>query len=173
MDCFNKIINNLGEPIPLCIQSFLCECGFTTLSSIRGINTSSVVEIENHIQSYGSEMIRNLSCCFSKIYNAQERFKLLPGHRAFILELPKYLSECEQIAVNPIDQSFSFVLQEIIKTAQLNFGKGSNNHVFNDKMRYFSTYVFLLCGRSCYEFLRQNLPLPSVRTVCKFEIQEY
>lgn len=168
MDCFDQLLKNLGEPIPFCIKSFLCECGFVTLSSLRGINTSTVAEIEDHMQCYGRTIIQNLFCCSSQSYKAQNKFKLLPGHRAFILELPKYVPEqSTKIAVHAIDPTFSFVLQKMIETAQSNFEKLSNKNEYSDTMRYFSTYVFLLCGRSCYEFLRQNLQLPSVSTVCK------
>lgn len=63
---------------------------------------------------------------------------------------------------------YSFILNEMIKTAESNMYRDKNHVIYSDTIRYFSTYVFLLCGRSCYEMLRSNLPLPSVKTICKW-----
>lgn len=59
------------------------------------------------------------------------------------------------------------ILNKLIKTAEFNELKDKNHATYSDEIRYFATYIFLLCGRSCYEMLRSNLPIPSVKTICK------
>lgn len=122
-----------------------------------------------------TEVIQELECCHADVYKTQDQLKLLPGHRDFLLSISKYkfgaskefgskvLQESEQKSALPV------VLQAMIETSQQNAGINKHHAHYNDLIRYFATYAFLSAGRSCYEFLRSNLDLPSTKTVCKFK----
>lgn len=64
--------------------------------------------------------------------------------------------------------SLSVILKELIVTALRNGVKANQNSQYTDVVRYFATYIYIVGGRSCYEVLYKNLPLPSVSTACKF-----
>lgn len=55
----------------------------------------------------------------------------------------------------------------MIDVLKRNQGKSKNARQYNDAIRLFSTYIFLLCGRTCYETLSKSLPMPSTKTICK------
>lgn len=61
-------------------------------------------------------------------------------------------------------------MRELIQTALQKENSGKNITRYSDIIRYFATYIFILCGRSCYEVLNKNLPLPSIPTVCMYEL---
>lgn len=56
----------------------------------------------------------------------------------------------------------------MVKIARQNADKDKNHAQYSDSIRFSATYVFLLGGRSAYEFLNSNLPLPSTKTIRKF-----
>lgn len=64
--------------------------------------------------------------------------------------------------------SLPVILKEMIKTALRNAEYVKNHAQYSDIIRYFATYIYIIGGRSCYEVLYENLPLPSVSTVCKY-----
>lgn len=63
------------------------------------------------------------------------------------------------------NSDFSPILQSMVN--DFHREKGNHRAKYSDFNRYFATYIFLKAGRSCYEFLCNNLPLPSVKTVCE------
>lgn len=65
-------------------------------------------------------------------------------------------------------EQYSVILTELIKTANKNKNRSKNGYQYEDIVKYFSTYIFLLCGRTCYETLNKNLPMPSTKTICKY-----
>lgn len=153
------------EKLPKCIKEILNSCGYDTFGSLNGISEESLKEIENHINT-SRATIEALDCCYSEYYKSQDEFKLLPGHRDLIVTLSKlnYFANEQPHSVHD-SQKFSFVLKELINTATMIENKCSK---YSDIIRWFATYIFLLCGRSCYEVLNHNLPLPSTRTVRKY-----
>lgn len=170
-----KLEGIIGHSIPLCLKKFLNICGFDTILSLRNITNNTILEIENHIQNYGKSSIQNLDCCYSEFYRSIPEFKFLPGHKAFLLEISKCLSmktvdreTRNENASSVFDSGFTLVLEKLIETAKANHVVDKNHHTFIDIIRFFATYVFLICGRSCYEVLYRNLPLPSVSTVCEY-----
>lgn len=168
MDWF-KIQDLLNEPLPECIKKILSLCAYDTIASLRNINCESITEIQRQVNLHFRPSLQVLNCCHSNYYKQQSEFELLPGHRDFLLSLPRYL--CALTTANSSkNTAFSTVLNSMIETARQNADKDNHNAQYNDIIRFFSTYVFLLCGRSCYEVLNHNLPLPSTRTVCKCEI---
>lgn len=168
MDWF-KIQRLINEPLPECIKRILSWCAYDTFASLRHINCESITEIQRQVNLHFRSKLKELNCCHSDHYKQQSEFELLPGHRDFILALPAYL--CASIASSTQNTAFSTVLNSMIETAQQNSDRDKHNAQYNDIIRCFSTYVFLLCGRSCYEVLNSNLPLPSTRTVCKCKIE--
>lgn len=160
---------NLGETLPSCVKVFLSICGYDTFISLKGISVNNLTEIEEYISGNGNDAIRDLVCCHAEYYQKQNRFKLLPGHRALILELPKYsvIPEMSSSNTRLPNATFSLILQKLIQTAESNANKDKFHSSYSDVIRFYATYVFLLCGRRGYELLRNNLPLPSTKTVCK------
>lgn len=166
----------IGEQVPDCIKKFLCSCGYDTSMSIQSISQDSIAFIENHINSYGRQVIQQLDCCHSEFYKKQDTFYLLPGHRDLLIGLAKFLAKSDinamsdhvvNIHLELERPAFSRIMKELIKTALVNEHNGKNNSKYTDIIRNFATYIFLLSGRSCYQVLYENLPLPSVETVCK------
>lgn len=169
----------LKERICLCIKTFLGECGYDTFASIRNISEKSVTEIEKYINNQCLETVEQLDCEHARHYQNQKKFELLPGHSACILEIKKCLSGEYLEKRNPLltfdgqnssANPFSIVLQKLVETARNNFLKSKFHATYDDVVRFFSTYVFLLCGRRCYEFLCHCLPLPSISTICELFI---
>lgn len=145
-------------------------CGFDSLSSLSEINESYVAQMENHINEKHMEQIQTFNCCYSQYYKGLTVFRFLPGHVALILGIPKYVvsyKNAHRTSTLELNGKYSFILEEMIRTAESNLYKDPNHAVYSDAIKYFSTYIFLQCGRSCYEMLRKNLPLPSVETICK------
>lgn len=62
---------------------------------------------------------------------------------------------------------FSLIMKTFIESAQSNYGRHPNGLRYNDINRYFSTFVYLFCGKSCYETLSANLPIPQVNSIRK------
>lgn len=167
---WSQIENIIGEEIPSCIKIILHTSGFDSLTSIEKLCEKKIVEIEGFIDSCKQNVVSKLSCCHSEQYKEQKQFKILPGHRAIMETLPAYAKKIREdgIKSNKTDiNSFSVVLSELIKTAEANALKDKHHASYSDINRYFSTYIYLLSGRSCYETLQQNLPIPSTKTICK------
>lgn len=169
---WSKVEKLTDDSIPICVRKILTRCGYDTIISIKNITVESVVQIENHINVYARDLIQTLDCCHHEFYKGQDIFKFLPGHRDLILSLPKFAVQMlypEKYLIQVIEQypGFSTILQELIKTAIQNGKLPTNKAQYSDIIRYFATYVFLLCGRSCYNVLYKNLPLPSLSTIRK------
>lgn len=146
-------------------------CGYDSLFSLREINESKIDKIENHITVNHMETIKTFNCCHSNYYKNLTTFRFLPGHASIISALPKYIENYKiayQSSNFELNGRYSFILEEMVRTAESNLFKDSNHATYSDTIRYFATYIFLLCGRSCYEMLRANLPLPSTKTICEY-----
>lgn len=140
----------MEEEIPNEIINILTSSGFDNILALSELTKEDISDIEK--------------CC-DKI--------LLPGHRKFIIALGKRAKDFESSLGNikkkgKVDISAtSFILQELLKTAAQNANVNPKQHRYSEVIQWFATYVFLIGGRSAYEFLASNLPLPSVSTVCK------
>lgn len=106
----------------------------------------------------------------------KKTFKFLPGHRNLIMNVAKCVHEeisskeskpenTMEHLLNQMEPPISNVLKEFIQTALVNDGKSANLNRYSDIMQSFSTYIYLLCGRQCYEVLCNNLPMPAASTV--------
>lgn len=164
---FSKLEPLIGENLPECVKKILIFCGYDTITSMKSISAQDVKDIEILVrnESSGRELIQSLNCCYSKDYREQDEFHFLPGHKSVILALPRIVHEYQhQNFIIP--SYFSYVLRELISTAVNN--RENLRPVYSEAIKSFATFLFLKCGRSCYEFLYKNLPLPCINTICKF-----
>lgn len=167
---WEKLEKYLNEEIPDCVKTILNICGYDTFFSLAEINDAHIIKIEKHINENCSECLNDLNCCHSDFYKEHAPFKLLPGHEALILALPKHIENFQrmfQFKLAELKGRYSFVLNELIETAEKNLFQDDRHARYSESIRFFAVYVFLLCGRSCYEMLRANLPVPSTKTICK------
>lgn len=163
---WQKLEEIIGESVPNCLKTFLSLCAYDTLASIQNISIESIQDIERHMSTC-TDAVQLLDCCHSEIYKNQREFKLLPGHRDFLLSMSSYRKNDFTASQSPEQTSTFPVLQAMILTTNQNMQNNKHHAHYNELIRYFSTYVYLLAGRACYEFLRSNLGLPSTKTVCK------
>lgn len=164
---WTKIEEIIGEPLPSCIKKILSNCAYDTFVSLKNISEESVNEIEFHINSESRALVQELDCCHSDYYKKQDRFKLLPGHRDLIISLSK-------ISLSASQRMYSFLAQNsdlpcILKEMVANVIENAERDCprYSDTIRWFSTYIFLLSGRACYEVLSKNISLPSIKTICE------
>lgn len=160
----------MGENIPRCIKAALDICAYDTIFSLAEIDETHINDMEKCVNQNNFDRIKNLKCSHYDYYRNQVIFKFLPGHSAILSAFAKIVKQqfgqiYPTVGKIPLVDERPFVLQEMIKTADMNNDKSKNS--YSDVIRYFSTYVFLLCGRSCYELLHRNLPIPSISTIRK------
>lgn len=161
--------------MPKCIKQILIRCGYDTLASIRNISMGSVTQIENEMNVNARNLIQQFDCCYSEYYKRQIDLKLLPAHRDLILYLPKIIDQVvghrdpDEMFIESANKhpGLSVILRELIKTAVNNYKLPKTRAEYSDIIRHFSTYVFIMCGRATYAVLHDNLPLPSISTVCE------
>lgn len=114
------------------------------------------------------------------IYKEQDIFQFLPGHRNIWLSLRENIDNMQasmqavnnsasnsDALINSVPEEYTVILTEFLKTAKINSNKSKHAYQYSEIVKYFSTYIFLLCGRTCYETLNRNLPMPSTKTICK------
>lgn len=157
-------LEKVSEAIPSDVKVILMRSGFDTKTALLCLNEESIIEIEQFVDE-NRDVLKGTT-----YENITNEFKFKPGHKIFILRLPDKLKDLEKIGcVNnePKVFDFSFVLKTFIETAEKNDGKKSKGFRYNDVNRYFSTYIYLLCGRACYETLSANLPIPQASTIRK------
>lgn len=173
--CWENVEKHLKDFVPVCIKKILVSCGYNTLISLQSITVDSIARIESHVSENCPNVIQELDCCYHDFYKTQRPFKFLPGHYDFLINFPKYIdnrsnAECDHFNLMKSIEShpgFSIIMKGLILTTLQNETVSKNNARYSDIIRYFATYIFTLCGRSCYEVLYQNLPLPSISTICK------
>lgn len=178
-EIWKKIERKIGDKVPLCVKMCLEFCAYDSLNVLKELNELKIVEIEEYITDCGQDMVNDLYCCHSEKYKKQTKFKFLPGHRSILKILPEKISgifenhnELRNLFLNtPVNseanKEFSVILNELIKSSQINAHKSKNHAEYSDTIRYFFTYVYLLSGKSAYETLQKNLPIPSTKTICR------
>lgn len=172
-DWFN-LENSMGEKLPPCLKKILSFCAYDSINSLKQLNVEKVIDMEQYVSDYGHSILSELSCCHSEKYKSQKKFKFLPGHRSILLCLSHIIENSNidekdnySLSNGTPNESFSTILSELTKTAENNYKKPKNNASYCDTVRYFSTYIYLLGGKSCYETLQRNLPIPSTKTIRK------
>lgn len=149
----------LNEKIPHDILKILDGCYFDSAISLSSITSSTIDEIEQYVNE-NTDVVKNTS------YEGVLPFKLKPGHKSFLLQLPIRLKESN--FDNKGHGDFSRILKTFIETAENNFGRHPNGFRYDEINRHFSTFVYLMCGKACYEALSANLPIPTANTIRKF-----
>lgn len=194
---WSNIEQIIGESIPMCIKKILLCCGYDTILSLQNISLETINCIEKHVNEHLRNIVQEFNCCHETFYKEQTEFKFLPGHCDLLISLSKVLSiidsnfkctcKCNFVTQNEpecesLNEAFDFVqavenhphlsvlLKDMIKTALRNAKYDKNNAQYTNNIRYFATYLYIIGGRSCYEVLYKNFPLPSVSTVCKYGI---
>lgn len=168
----NIIENSSGQKVPKCIEEILNCCGYNHPLSWENFSCESLAEIENCMRSFNQSKIQKFDCslhgCPTAHYKDQKLFKLLPGHRTLITAIVKCVDQNHEKNSDelPLATKSSVIMKEFIKSAIEN-ERSANNNTYSDVMRNFATYIFNMSGRSCYNVLYKNLPLPSIATVCK------
>lgn len=161
-----KLETIIGETVPNCLKKVLTVCGYDTFSSITGIQNESILDIETIVNNNFRATIQSFDCSHSDYYKNQAEFKFLPGHSDFLRGISKYKFTTVQNSVDQSVTEFQPILQGMLDNLHQSTGK--NWAKYSNLIKYFATYVFLKAGRSCYEFLQSNLPLPSSKTICKY-----
>lgn len=135
--------------------------GFDTKLALQSIDQDVIAEIEQQANEDRSILI-NTS------YEQVQHFKFKPGHRILLLNLSKqaqlWNDANEKMPCKMSD--FSCILREFIETAESNAGKHPKGFRYNETNQLFSTYIYLMCGKSCYQTLSANLPIPQADTIC-------
>lgn len=174
MDALEQIEKNCGEEFPKCVIRLLKECGYCTSATLHEFTQDDIAEMEKFIEINCKDLISKLNCCNATSYKNQKVFKFLPAHRKFVLSLnAKYQktknnssASKSSIQSNTIKQ-FSQLLQTLMGTAQQNVDKIPTQYRYDETIRYFAMYIYMICGKMCYETLSSNLPLPKASTVRK------
>lgn len=173
---WSKIESVIGENIPMCVKKVLLSCGYDTVASLENISREDVSRIGKHVNEYSCDVIQSLDCCHHEFYKEQKMFKFLPGHVDLLLILPKYIQhEClskthgysnseSHTSLNlakAVEKhtGFSVIMRELIYTVLQNENIDKNHTHHSEIIRFFATYIFIICGRSSYEVLYKNLPL--------------
>lgn len=169
MDEFKKLIsiieNQNDDEIPESVVYILYNTGFTTKAALKSINEESVKDIEAYFDENFNELI-----CGLPDNQYKRPFRILPGHRAIILSIPSMITTEIKSVKNDSKSSndVSFVLKWLIDTSEQNVGRQLTGRRYEKKLQLFATYLYLMCGRSCYETLHANLPIPAADTIGMF-----
>lgn len=153
----------LKDKIPNDIELILHRTGFDSKLALLSIDESVIVEIEKHANE-------DRSVLSETSYENIKHFKFKPGHKIFLLNLSKQeilWSDADEKISDYEKSDFSFMLRKFIQTAESNSGKHPKGRRFDETIRSFSTYIYLMCGRACYETLSANFPIPQATTICK------
>lgn len=185
MNNFDHVEKFVGHEIPKCIKVILLACGYDSLLSLKQITSERIDEMEHYIEKKKEKIISKLDdggdVDIVNEYKNQNQFKFLPGHRSIILDIANDIKDMQvqqesqsKHLANVIEENsdeqieYSVILSQLIETAERNKNKSKYANCYTDTIKYFSTYIFLLCGRTCYETLYRNLPIPSTKTICKY-----
>lgn len=171
MEKLKKIISLLekqnDDKIPESVIYILYKSGFDSKIALENITDDSIKIIEEYFDDNFEELIGSL-----KDYRRSRPFKLLPGHRVLIQSVPELINKANLTEKNPTPNSsnFSFVLKWLIQTVEENADKELKGRRFIENVQLFATYLYLMCGRACYETLSANLPIPQANTIRKFSM---
>lgn len=156
------IFSNVNVVLPKYLTEILKKTGFDSILSIQNINEKALQDLEKYINKNKS-ILDGIE--LPDTYVTSEEFIILPGHKQIILNLSTILRDQEEKEIS------NFILTELmtllVDCAKQNFGNEPHQNRYNDIIRYFSIYIFLMSGRACYETLSHNLPIPHATTIRK------
>lgn len=155
--------------IPPCLKVLLNATGYDSFASIIELSSEKICELEQYITSNG--IVGDLECCHSQTYKNQKKFAFLPGHRTILKTLPETIKKINSDRQENLNLNHrSVVLNELIKCSDENAQKNKNQAQYSQIIKDFFTYIYLLGGKNCYETLKANLPIPSTKTIRKFDL---
>lgn len=161
----------IQQTVPLCIKKILFESGYDSELCVENLDEGKLIEVEKFIENSRREILEKMTCCFSDVYRTKKPFRFVPGHTILILQLPKVIREYKEtvgnLGENQNLECASTLLNELILASKQNFKKPATHHRYSDIIKYFSTYIYMLCGKNCYEILSHNLPIPKTPSICK------
>lgn len=157
----------MKQKLPPCIKRILIESGYDNEISIKSLDEGTIIEIEAFIEASRREILEGISCCFSNMYQTKQPFRFAPGHRSLILQLPNLLKRSEENVEYQTLEYVSPILNELIQVSKRNFEKAPLQHRYSDIIKHFSTYIYMIGGKNCYEILCHNLPMPKTPSICK------
>lgn len=147
--------------IPEKLVNILKQAGYNDIISIENMNNQSYEELEQFVSQN-----TNLFQCPSN----SSSIKLLPGDKTILRALPKYVAEFKSVLNSANNDVFSgsYIMKELVRTAKMNCDKTRNRNRYSDKLRDFAIYIYIMCGKACYEILSHNLTLPQPSTICRY-----
>lgn len=160
----------MDNEFPEVLVHILTESGFDSKASLKSIKPEHVSLIEDHFNSNYEKFSNGL---LGTKYEHIRPFKLLPGHCVLIENIPKYLEEDITFESSLVSASvnhssvYSCILKSLIETAEKNSGRNPTGNRYDQILRYFATYVYLMSGKASYETLSANLPIPHANTIRK------
>lgn len=166
MEQLKKLISAINkqhdDDIPESVVYILCESGFTSVAALKNINHDTVKSIEHYVDDNFDSLIGGL-----RDYKRNRPFKLKPGHAMAIESIPELLSQTTIIEKSKtiVPNDFQFVLKWLIESAEKNSGREPKGRRFDETVKLFATYLYIMSGRACYDTLSANLPLPQTTTI--------
>lgn len=154
----------------ICSKQILIRNGYENIHSLLNINKDKLDRLEIEVEK-NREIINELKCDHSKIYDTQPKFKILLGHRSLIIQWCEELSKCHnsrnesELINNP---AFSKILTEMVRSAVTNQKKEPNARRFSKLLMDFSLYLYIMAGKACYEVISFNLPIPKANTISMY-----
>lgn len=88
-----KIQKEINEKLPAGLDKILKSSGFDTLVSISAINETGIKDIENYVSNNPAVLIGTEYEPSADQLQNNYQFKLKPGHKHFILNLPKSIEK--------------------------------------------------------------------------------
>lgn len=168
--------SRMGYEVPTSLKYVLWKSGYDSVISLKQLSEIAIEELEEFIEKNKNDLLQNNY--LDNYVFANQQFAFVPGHKNILLNLPVRIQEIQsqnslvntstQDNANESSNAYSVILNELINTAKRNHNKSKHAFQYDDTIKYFATYIFLLCGRTCYETLNKNLPIPSTKTVCKY-----
>lgn len=143
---------------------------------MKRLNEENIIVLEKYVSTNLKHLLENT------VYSDFEtdNFSFLPGHTNLLLTLPDCIRKFEMndktrkpnVAAqnsnfNLDSLPLSFLMKELIRSGIDNSSKDARHRKFSSVIQSFATYVYMMCGKACYEILSQNLPLPQANTICK------
>lgn len=152
----------------ICLKSLLIESGYDSQPSLKCINDTLLLELEENIEK-NRWMLEKLSCVHAKSYQTMRTFKFLPGHVVLLLDWCKNIDKNDLQNPNTTSTiehpAFSTLLKEMLSNGISNYGKTPNSHRFTQVLMDFSIYIYIMAGKACYDVLCANFPLPKTVTI--------
>lgn len=160
--------------LPINLKNILSMSGFDSVVSLKYISQQTIVDTEKYI---AKNLLYFQKCLNSDdpstvAYKKQRSFEILPGHKAILLALPDIIKNIEsqnniENALADNIKKYPIILKKLVESFEKNKNMSKHANHYDDVLKCFATYIFMLCGRTCYETICKNLPIPSIKTIRK------